>query len=524
MTKLGARILLILAMLLAFCVSSTFQGAILAAPIQGQSYYVSTGGNDANPGTLDQPWKTIQKCLDQIQPGYTCEIFGGTYNEALVLKISGTQELRITVKNYDNQIVTVNSGSSKTIVTGGRIDYYTIDGLRLIASFIPANFSDVSIELGKNIPFSTTSKTVGNHGFVFRNCYIEGAIHFYGHYNLMENCELNGKNVYQIALTDNFATSFDNIYRNNVIYDYLRAIYSMTSTDNILVDGNTIHDVLFGIDCDGAAIPVTRCNIINNHIYNIGASQWGAGIFLEDCFNCLVQGNTVHDIQNGPGIFVINYGNGSSTNWHTFNNIEYRNQNTNTRIVGNVIYNYVTDPGIYIKAVNGLVIDHNTIYHTGTRPAVGLGRDYDINGVYYCPRNETITNNILFKNGTVWYCTPTTGNILVNNFTGNPLFVNPPMDLHLNTSSPACTAGINGTYVGAFPCLVIATFTPTNTPSYTPTNTATYTLTPSATPTVTPSRTPTPTPTPTKTPTPTRTPECYTIHFLDETVITICKK
>ncbi len=50
-------------------------------------YYVDgQSGSDANPGTQTQPWKTIQKCLDVVQPGDTCDIIGGTYNEALTLQ------------------------------------------------------------------------------------------------------------------------------------------------------------------------------------------------------------------------------------------------------------------------------------------------------------------------------------------------------------------------------------------------------------------------------------------------------
>jgi len=269
----------------------------------------------------------------------------------------------------------------------------------------------------------------------------------------MENCELNGKNIYNNAIMDNFATSFGNIYRNNTIYNYIiRAIWSMNSTDNIVIDGNTIHNVQHGIDCDGAAIPVTRCKVTNNHIYNVGVNQWGAGIFLEDCFDCLIQGNTVHDIQNGVGIFAINYGNGSSINWHTFNNIEYRNGNSNTSITNNVIYNYFTSAGLSVKSVNGLVIDNNTFYNAGTFPAMGFASDHDDNGVIYCPQNEKITNDIFSNVAPKWFCTTTTGNILNGNFTGDPLFVNLPMDLHLKTSSPACKAGANGTFAGAFSC------------------------------------------------------------------------
>ncbi len=418
----------------------------------GNIHYVAKNGNNTNPGTLAQPWLTIQKCLDQVQPGASCEILGGTYNEALVLKNSGTQAGRITLKNYNGQEVIVNSGSSKTIVTGGRIDYYTIDGLKLIASFTPANEADVSIELGINIPFSRTDKTMGNHGFVFRNCYIEGTIHFYGHNNLMENCELNGKNIYQNALLDNFATSYDNVYRNNTIYDYrIRGIWSMESTNNILIEGNTIHNIQHGIDCDGAAISVTNCKVIDNHIYNVGISEWGSGIFLENCFSCLVENNIVHDIQNGAGIYAINYGNGDSIGWHTFNNIEYRSLSSNTRISGNLIYNYITSAGLYVTSVNGLVIDHNTFYTVSTFPAIGLHTESDSTGVSYAPKDETITNNIFFGTGVKWF-SPTTGLLSIGNFAGDPGFVSPPADFHLKTNSLGCTAGAEGTYVGAFSC------------------------------------------------------------------------
>jgi hypothetical protein len=426
---------------------------IASQPLDTNIYYVAKNGNNENPGTQDQPWLTIQKCLDQIQPGYTCEIFGGTYNEALVLKKSGTQASRITLKNHNDQAVTVNSGNRKTIVTGGRIDYYTIDGLRLIASFTPADQSDVSIELGINIQFSRTDKTTGNHGFVVRNCYIEGAVHFYGHNNLMENCELNGKNIYQNAIIDNFAASYDNVYRNNNIHEYItRGIWSMESTDNILIEGNTIHNTGNGVDCDGAAVPVTRCNVINNHFYNMGASGFASGIFLENCFNCLAQGNKIHDISNGAGIHAINYGNGGATfNWHTFNNIEYRNRNSNTIISGNLIYNYPTNAGLYVTSVNGLVINHNTFYNVGTSSAIGFHTEKDAAGVSYSPKDETITNNIFFGGGVKWF-KPTTGLISAGNFTGAPMFVNPPSDLHLKLNSPACTAGVGGTYAGALPC------------------------------------------------------------------------
>jgi hypothetical protein len=231
----------------------------------------------------------------------------------------------------------------------------------------------------------------------------------------------------------------------------------MQATDNILIEGNTIHDGLHGIDCDGAAVPTTHCKILNNNIYNVGKTAWGAAIFLENCFGCLIQGNKIHDLQNGVGIFGINYGNGStagaSIGWHTFGSVEYRGNASGTSILNNILYNYPSSgAGINITSVNGLIIDHNTFYSVGTSRTIGFHADTDGAGLLYSPKNETITNNIFYSGDVAWYNSATSGLKSSNNLKGNPSFANPPADLHPQASSPACTYGTNGTFVGAFSC------------------------------------------------------------------------
>jgi hypothetical protein len=44
------------------------------------TFFVATNGNDSNPGTIDQPWLTIQKGFNALSPGDTLFIRGGTYN------------------------------------------------------------------------------------------------------------------------------------------------------------------------------------------------------------------------------------------------------------------------------------------------------------------------------------------------------------------------------------------------------------------------------------------------------------
>jgi len=70
------------------CISFYFQGALVllvllgAIPVQADTYYVATTGNDSNPGTLNHPWRNLQKCAAApVQAGDTCIIRNGTYTD-----------------------------------------------------------------------------------------------------------------------------------------------------------------------------------------------------------------------------------------------------------------------------------------------------------------------------------------------------------------------------------------------------------------------------------------------------------
>ena len=45
------------------------------------SFYVSTTGNDSNPGTQAAPWRTVQHAADTARAGSTVNVRGGVYEE-----------------------------------------------------------------------------------------------------------------------------------------------------------------------------------------------------------------------------------------------------------------------------------------------------------------------------------------------------------------------------------------------------------------------------------------------------------
>lgn len=214
-----------------------------------------------------QSGESIQtKCLDVVQAGDKCVISPGIYNESLILKNSGSILSPIELVCETEKTCTINSGSNRTVETRNNTHYYTIDGMRFIGT---ANNEYGTLYFGQGTVWSASQKDLGNNGFIIRNCYVEGNLKFYGHDNLVENCEFNGKNFWQNGVSDWYASSYNNTYRNNTIYGYPnRGIWSMQYTDNIIIEGNKIYDSGKCIDTDGAGYPVTNHTIRNNTFIN----------------------------------------------------------------------------------------------------------------------------------------------------------------------------------------------------------------------------------------------------------------
>jgi len=81
----------------------------LASVADATTYYVSPKGNDARPGTsIKAPLRTIQKAVNAAKPGDTILVRSGIYRETVSTPRSGTATARITIRNYQNEVVTVS--------------------------------------------------------------------------------------------------------------------------------------------------------------------------------------------------------------------------------------------------------------------------------------------------------------------------------------------------------------------------------------------------------------------------------
>ena len=107
----------------------------------GTVFYVAATGNNANPGTREQPWRTVQKAAETLQPGDTVLIRGGVYRENVQPSRGGTSEAaRITYKAYPGE-TPVLSGSEQ--ITG-----WTDVGHDVWKAVVPDSlFADTTVRL-----------------------------------------------------------------------------------------------------------------------------------------------------------------------------------------------------------------------------------------------------------------------------------------------------------------------------------------------------------------------------------------
>src|SRR5580693_1990142 len=75
------------------------------------SFYVSTAGDDSNPGTQTAPWRTVQHAADTVHAGTTVNVRGGVYEELVAIKTSGNAtDGYVTFRSYPGETAILDAG------------------------------------------------------------------------------------------------------------------------------------------------------------------------------------------------------------------------------------------------------------------------------------------------------------------------------------------------------------------------------------------------------------------------------
>jgi hypothetical protein len=360
-------------------------------------YYVSTDGDNGNPGTQSNPWKTIQFAVDQSEPGDTIYVRAGTYNESVALRKSGLEGKPITLAAYGDEAVTINGGDAPAITAlteqWNGTQYWVIEGFSL----------DSNAE--RTMELSIWGAFWSDH-MIVRNNYIRGSAIVSGSYNLFEGNEVDGSQHKgnENGVQESQEVSHHNVYRNNHIHHFKsRGIWSLHRTHDSIFENNHIHHIESGegyeqgIDLDGFGTVVWRHIIRGNYIHDVDAVP----IALENTFDSIVENNILHDSR--AGISNINYGGEVGEGWGTDKRCEVGGENnqygdtdgdndcrgaiTGNIIRQNLIHNIYAKEGIALYHVGGVQLLGNTI-------SVINGSGIYLSSAENCPQIE-IQGNII---------------------------------------------------------------------------------------------------------------------------------
>lgn len=358
---------------------------------QTTNYYVSSVGNDNNPGTFEKPFKTIKKACDLVMPGGIIYVRGGIYNERIEILSSGSEEEGyINITNYpgENPILEGNEltvpeahtgmvfieNKSYIRISGFEIRNYKTNSIDPVPVGIHIRGSANNIEIRNNkihdIETVTKSYKTGNaHGIAVygtssvssKRIVIEG--------NEIYNCKLGSSealtingNVEDFQVIKNYVHHNDNI--GIAVIGWENTSNSNDQARNGVVNGNT----------------VSYISSYGNPAY--GNEYCAGGIYSDGARDIIMEKNRIFNCDIGIEV-ASEHKNKSTSNVTVLNNIIYNNNLTGIAFGG---YDRNRGSTIDCKFLN------NTLYNNDTK-ITGCGEvlmQFSTSGNIFC-------NNILYS-------------------------------------------------------------------------------------------------------------------------------
>ncbi|MBM7567709.1 hypothetical protein JOC55_004682 [Paenibacillus sacheonensis] len=350
---------------------------------------MATTGNDSNPGTLDAPWRTIQKAANSVLPGDTVFVRGGVYTELVSVNVSGNSTGYITFQNFTNETPILDgtglapSGTKQALWMLSNVNYVRVNGFEI-----------------RNLSASTSSLDPAGIRIV----------------NGGSNIQILNNNVHDIKNT----SASGNAHGIHVLGN------TSTPLTGIMIQNNEIHHLVTGwsesLTLSGN---IDGFSITNNKVYsnnNIGIELAG---FYNACSSCIdqvrngtVAGNTVYGIDSSTNVA---YG----SNVHAAGGI-YADGAMNITIERNVIFN--NDFGIELaseklgKATTNITVQNNFIHHNyGAGLLLGGSSSSNGGAAQNLIYNNTFLENDALKQGygDITLQSNTTNNVIANNIIFN---------------------------------------------------------------------------------------------------------
>lgn len=401
------------------------------------TYYVATSGNDSNPGTASQPWKTIQHAASSVNPGDTVVVQAGTYNERVTLSRSGSSSAYINFKADPARSVNMNGFNLNS-------QYVKVEGFKVSGA--------------GDIAFAVNASNL-----------------------IIENNEIIENRSMGVGNFDTFANYSNVVVKNNYIY---RSAYGVWAVgQGWTVEGNEVERLIAYDDGDNDYMRFFGSNHVfkRNYLHGTRESEicrpgWTGPFNPSECAH--VDGFQTYN-NNGEVVRNITFDGNFVSNFHQ--GVTAQNNSGNRTISGLVFRNNIfwggtsSDSyagwGLDLRHLENTIVEHNYFINVGS--AVGMGgtntgiiRNNIFNGTWSVPyefdgQNNTTAvkggNNIIYKSNQsvwCWQCGSVSVPLAGDSVNSSIKMINPDSPLgadgkpftaddgyHLQSGSPAIDAG-----------------------------------------------------------------------------------
>ena len=314
--------------------NTTFQSFLPITLASDPAFYVSTRGNDHNPGTFNSPWRTISKAAQMVEPGNVVYIRGGIYPESVDFSKSGYSFAPIQILAYPGEIPIIDGNNFNIPAEqGGALleisgNYILVSGLEVRYSsylgVVITGVHDVADRINAHHNLHGGMNLNGDYGVIKNSTVWSNDMQNYGGINPAgDSTGLTAARHPNFAILSNNVVfgnwgiglstyeSNGTILEDNIVYDNFGPNVYISDATNVLFQDNFIYAT--GSMISGGQIgiqtgdeksnpPSSNITIINNIVYGTTRNLYCLRGSTGKMSNVLIANNTFINSMDESGI------------------------------------------------------------------------------------------------------------------------------------------------------------------------------------------------------------------------------
>lgn len=263
----------------------------------GHVYYVATDGSDKNPGTAEKPWQTIGYAAEKVEAGDEVYIRGGTYNESLHIKKSGSKDAYIVFAAYPDEKPIID-GTGVTDWNNGIIIEHS--SYIELAGFEIRKWRDNGMEIGDSSHLKISDCEIHDVGGGVQ--LIDGSHDF--EFNRVEahHFDLLG---FDASAGDGGAPCYNGTFNNCSAHSGRDRDQNVDGfalghgkQHDFKLNNCEVYDVYDGFDISASDTKVSGCSVYD--CWNTGFKLWNDNITIVNCLAYHNEQSNVIRTFNGP--------------------------------------------------------------------------------------------------------------------------------------------------------------------------------------------------------------------------------